>query len=432
LIISFGAGQRFSLPYGRQRVEFTLELPAVVAQPEAGRPLSPCLEAEVSRTLRQPVAGLPLRELARPGMRVCIAVTDATRKTPDAVVLPRILAELSACGVRSEDVVVVVACGLHRPSTQAEKVEKLGAAVLERCRVVDHQAQEAEQRFLGRTSGGVPVAVNRLAVEADLLLASGVVELHQYAGFSGGSKTVAVGLAGEETIGWLHSLEFITQPGVGLGKVEGNPFREALEEIGRMAGLKFVVNVVRDAFQQYVAVATGPPRAVFSRLWPEAKRLITERFGRSFRLVVAGVGYPKDNNLYQLSRAVTYLALGDPPLVERGGVIVLPAPLPEGAGAGVAEQRFFAALCSGMGPAEMLAQARACSRPQPGLQRAYMLARALERCRVVVAGCSCPEVVRKAGLVPAEDMSSAIRKGRRLAEADEILVLPAAMQVLAS
>lgn len=279
--------------------------------------------------------------------------------------------------------------GLHRASTLAEKIAKLGADIVARCRVVDHDAQQ-DMVSLGQTEHGIPLTINRLAAAADLLIATGVVEPHQYAGFSGGSKIVAVGIAGEPTIAFTHGPTMLDQPGVRLGNLQGNPFQAAVREAGRRARLQFVLNVVLDGGGRVLAVAAGAPDAVHDHLAAAAHAASVVHAAHPYDAIIAGVGFPKDQNFYQASRAATYVGLVERPALAAGGVIILPAPCPEGIGAGTGEQRFADLMRAGADrPAHLLAEMRAHGFP-PGGQRAFMLAQLLERFRLAVVGCETP------------------------------------------
>jgi nickel-dependent lactate racemase len=187
------------VPYSKTEIEF--ELPAgmrgAVVTSKPAPPL-PDVAAAIADALTHPISTPPLREMARPGDTVCIVFTDITRASPDQLLVPALLHELEAAGVHDEDVTLLCGIGMHRPSTAEEKVAKLGQAVVERYRVIDNEPQNPTALVdLGVTEGGVPVSAHRAAVETDLLIATGLVEPHQYAGYSGGRKTLAVGAAGE-------------------------------------------------------------------------------------------------------------------------------------------------------------------------------------------------------------------------------------------
>jgi nickel-dependent lactate racemase len=323
--------------------------------------------------------------------------------------VPAILAELEAAGVADQDVTLLCGIGMHRPSTYAEKVIKLGQAVVDRYRVVDHEPQDpAALVDLGTTETGIPLSVNRVAYESDLLVATGIVEPHQYAGYSGGRKTLAVGAAGEAMIAYTHGPHMIDHPGTRLGKTEGNPFHEAVTEAARRARLRFIINVVQDDEKRPIAVMAGEPEATFSALVDAARQLFEVPIWHQYDVAVAGVGYPKDENLYQASRAASYLFFAPTCVVKEGGVFIVPAPTREGAGAGVGEQRFLEKMRQATNMASLLEVLRATGYP-PGAQRAFVLAKVLEKTHIIIVGSETPDIVRQAHMIPAADMDQAFR-----------------------
>ncbi len=198
---------------------------------------------------------------------MCIVFTDITRASPDHLLVPPLLAELELAGVRDEDITLLCGIGMHRPSTPAEKIVKLGAEIVARYRVIDNEPTDPTALVdLGVTPNGVPVQVHRAAAEADLLIATGIVEPHQYAGYSGGRKTLAVGAAGEPLIAHSHGPAFVDHPGTRLGQIEGNPFHEAITEAARRANLRFIINVVLDDDKRVLKVAAGATEPAFEAL----------------------------------------------------------------------------------------------------------------------------------------------------------------------
>jgi nickel-dependent lactate racemase len=218
----------YRVPYGQTALEFTLP-PGVEADVVLSHPMQPLADVStaLAETLAHPIGSPPLRKLCRAGQRACIVFTDITRASPDHLLVPALLRELSAAGVRDEDVTLLCGVGMHRASTHAEKVAKLGHEIATRYRVIDNEPQNLAMLVdLGTTPGGVPVQAHRAAVEADILIATGIVEPHQYAGYSGGRKTVAVGAAGE-TDRIRTGRRSSTTPHR-LGRIEGNPFHGAV------------------------------------------------------------------------------------------------------------------------------------------------------------------------------------------------------------
>lgn len=421
----------YTIPFAQSTLTFTL--PARMRGTVAVSRQSPPLEAEraIREALAAPLGALPLDRLAMPGARVCIAVTDATRACPDNLLVPPLCTQLELAGVAKEDITILIAVGLHRASTPLEKWEKLSTDIVQRYKVIDHDARDAAWLTdLGAGPGGCPLVVNRRAYEADLLIATGVVEPHQFAGYSGGGKTLAIGCAGEATIAFTHGPRMLEEPGTRLGRIDGNPFQAIVREAARRANLRFAINVVLDDAGRVVAVAAGAPEAVHDGLVARAAPLYTAPIPRQYDAAVAGVGWPKDVNLYQASRAASYLHFAPTPVVREGGFLIVPAPLPEGAGEGVGERRFYEALVEAASPRALVDDALARGYP-PGQQRAFVMAKVLQHCTVVIVGADDPALVRRARMVAVDTMEEALAlvAGRFGAGAD-LLIVPHALLTL--
>jgi nickel-dependent lactate racemase len=422
----------YHIPFSKGEIEFSLPpgMRGSVAVSQAVPPLQD-VPAAIAQALAHPVNSPPLREMARPGDTACIVFTDVTRASPDQVLVPALLAELEAAGVRDQDITLLCGIGMHRPSTPEEKVGKLGQAVVERYRVIDNEPQNPQALVdLGTTASGIPLSVHRAAYEADWLIGTGLVEPHQYAGYSGARKTVAVGAAGEAMIAYTHGPEMIDHPGTRLGRIEGNPFHEAITEAARRAGLKFILNVVLDDLKRPVTVQAGAPEATFEALVNAARQVYEVMVPQVYDVVVGGVGYPKDTNLYQASRAASYLFFAPTPVVREGGFLIIAAPCEEGAGDGVGEQRFYEKMREATDMPALLSELRRTGYP-PGAQRAFVMAKVLEKARVVVVGAECPEVIRDCKMTPAETMEEALALAARELGAElEVLVVPHALLTL--
>jgi nickel-dependent lactate racemase len=426
------ASQKYRIPYGKSHLEF--ELPSTMsAHLVESRHVPPLEEPEkaIDIALAHPLGTAPLRALARPGDRVCIVFTDITRATPDHLLVPALLRELEIAGVRDEDITLLCGIGMHRPSTQGEKVQKLGSEVVHRYQVIDNDPQNLQALLdLGFTAAGVPLLVNRVAAQADLLIATGIVEPHQYAGYSGGRKTVAIGAAGEASIAHTHGPAFVDHPGTRLGCLEGNLFHETVTEAALRAGLRFILNVVLDDDQRLLRVAAGDPQQAFQDLVDYARSVYEVPVPHPYDIAIGGVGYPKDVNLYQASRAPSYLHFAPTPVVRPGGFYLIPARCQEGAGEGVGEQRFLTAMRDAPDVQHILDEARRNSYP-PGGQRAFVLAKVLESTQIVIVGSACPELVAACKMIPAATMAGALElAGKTLGNACEVLIVPHALLTL--
>lgn len=376
--------------------------------------------AEIRRALDHPIASKPLGKLVGRGQRVAIVVTDHTRSCPDSIILPMLLDDLQEAGVKLDDVSVVVGLGMHRKMSEDEMREKFG--VVDQVEVVNHDPLDEKQLvYLGRTRSGGPVYVNRRVAEANLVIAVGVVEPHQYAGFSGGRKLVAVGVAGVQTIAHTHQPRFIDAAGTRLGVLQGNPFHRELVEIARKTTLRFAVNVVLNAKQKLVRCFTGEPNASLEAAASLARRLYIRPIKGQADILVLGVGHPKDRDLYQASRGVTYAYFASKPAVREGGAIVLAAPCPEGVG----DRRFEMMFKRAKTPSDVVAKGKRLGF-EPGEQRAYMLARVLEHAKVIVAGSALnPKVLQRMFLQSAPSIDEALADVFKiLGEDARVLVIP--------
>jgi nickel-dependent lactate racemase len=422
----------YAVPF--DKTELTFDLPpgwqGTVLESRAMRPIED-VPVAVAEAMAAPINSLQLRELAGAGDKVCIVFTDITRASPDFLLVPPLLAELQAAGVHDEDITLLCGIGMHRPSTPEEKVAKLGQAVVDRYRVIDHEPQNPGALMdLGITGSGIPLSVSRVAYEADLLIATGIVEPHQYAGYSGGRKTLAVGAAGEAMIAYTHGPQMVDHPGTRLGRIDGNPFHEAITEAARRAGLRFIVNVVQDDHQRVVHVRAGEPEATFEELVALAKTIYEVPVPQQYDLAVAGVGFPKDTNLYQASRAASYLFFAPSPVVKPGGAFIVPAPCGEGAGDGVGEQRFLKAMQDAPDVRSILHNARQHGYP-PGQQRAFVMAKVLEQNDVIFVGAENPDLIRSAKFLTAPTIEDAFALvSKKLGGRLDALIVPHALLTL--
>ncbi|MFC6989156.1 lactate racemase domain-containing protein [Haloplanus sp. GCM10025708] len=356
--------------------------------------------------------GPDLESLADPDDEVTVVVTDVTRATPDDVLVDVLVDHLP---VPRENIRIVIGLGLHRPMTEAEIREGLGDyADL----AVNHDPEATVT--MGEVDGH-DVDAHPAVAEADLLLSTGMVEPHQYAGFSGGAKTVVIGAGSESMIRYTHGPEMLSRSGVRLGRIDGNPFRETIDRAGDVVGLDFCLNVTKGP-EGVLGAAAGRPRDVVADLTAVAREALSVPVDREYDAVVAGVGAPKDANLYQTTRAATYLALGDRNPVKAGGRIVLPATLAEGAGEGTGERRFYERLRTATDAETLYEEMR--EGYEPGAQRAFVVARTLRMADVYVTNSDYPEVVEECLMHAAPTVADAVVPG------SDVLVVPDALNTL--
>ncbi len=354
--MSSTAPQTIRLPYGRGSLALTLRLRSVQAipagmqaailQPEA-QAAQPGVEsgALIRAALADPIGSPPLHELAAGKRTATILLSDHTRPVPSREILPPLLAELRR-GSPDIAVTLLVATGSHRPTTEAELREKLGAELLARERVVVHDCTDADAHItIGTLPSGVPLSIHRLAAETDLLLAEGCIEPHFFAGFSGGAKSVLPGVADQASVVGNHCAGFIHSPYSRAGAMDGNPIQADIAAAGRLAGLAFILNVVLDEAQQVVAAFAGEPGAAH-RAGCEALGQRCRVACRPAEIVIAGNGgAPLDQNVYQCVKGLSAAEAAAAP----GAALIMCGACADGLGG----ESFFAMLRDCGSPQEL-------------------------------------------------------------------------------
>ena len=407
------------LPYGHGSVTGHLPeeaLQGVLLPRQSGE--APDESALLQAALALPIGTLPLREMVHPGQRVVIVASDLTRPCPSGRLLPPVLKELAATGIPDAAITVVMALGLHRPMTEAEMKAAVDAEVYRRVRVVNHDPTDCVR--LGITSFGTPVEILRPLIEADVRICLGNLELHYFAGYSGGAKAVLPGCASRATINANHSL--MVRPGARAGSLAGNPVRADLEEGAAMLDIDFILNVVVDGASHRIVGAVAGEVTAAHRCGCDlvAERSIVE-IERPADIVLASTGgYPKDVNLYQAQKALDNAAYA----LRDGGVLVLAAECPEGLG-----NATFEDWLSGASPDELLSRIQ--QQFVLGGHKAAAVAAVLRRAEVYLMSALPDDLVRRCGMVPFADFDSAVATalGQMGARA-RVLVLPQGGSIL--
>jgi nickel-dependent lactate racemase len=368
--------------------------------------------------LREPVAGAPLREVVQPRERVAISVCDITRPQPRQLMVEAILDELEGI-ITPSDVTILVARGTHRASTDVELREMLGARIVEACRVVDHDARDAAALTDMGIVGEVPVSLNSEWVAADVRLTTGFVEPHFFAGFSGGPKMVAPGLAGLDTTLVLHDARRIGDARATWGICEGNPVHDDVRAIAVATGVDFALDVLLDRDKAITRAFGGSILEMHAAARAAAKAEAMRAVDAPFDIVVtSNSGYPLDQNLYQTIKGVSAAAS----IVRDGGTIVCAAECRDG----IPDHGDYAEiLASADSPAALLAHIAASPKTVPDQWQVQVQARVQERARVLLhtSGLSDAQV-RAAHLEPIADVSATIAQLVREQPGARIAVLP--------
>jgi nickel-dependent lactate racemase len=257
----------------------------------------------IERALAEPIGAPALRDLARGRRSACILVCDITRPVPNRLFLRPLIRVLVDAGIPPAGITVLVATGLHRPNEGAELAELVGDPwVLDTVHVVNHDATvDRDHTLLGRTPRrSTVVRLDRRLVEADLKIATGLVEPHFMAGWSGGPKVIAPGVAHAETITTFHNAAFMAHPRVANCVIEGNPLHEEQLAIVTMLGRALALNTVIDDRRQLAFVNFGEIVQSHLQAVDFARAYMAVPVARRFRTVVtSAAGYPLDKTYYQ-------------------------------------------------------------------------------------------------------------------------------------
>ena len=321
------------LHYGTTSFRLLLPPERVCATVRAALP--PAVEEPREIINRALDASVPFLADFRPGERVAIVTSDVTRYTGSEIYLPLLVERLTDRGIRDDDIEVVIALGIHRKQTEAEH-KKIMGSLHGRIRVSDHDCDDPGKLvFLGTTSNGVEVEVNRRVIEADRLILTGTIGFHYFAGFGGGRKSLLPGVASRKSCMASHFAVLNPVEGTGrnpraaTGVLDGNPVHRAMMEGCAMAPPAFILNTVLSPEKRIIAAFAGDWREAHL----EGCRFYAERFAypidRQAELVVVSCGgFPKDINLIQAHKAMEYGSRA----VKDGGVMVLLAECRDGYG----------------------------------------------------------------------------------------------------
>jgi len=416
---------RVRLDYGIEGLEVDLPPDRVTIIEPVFRPAIADPHAALIAAMRAPLGRPPLRALAQRGQTVAISVCDITRAQPRQEMLEALFEEMP--DVAAEDVTILIATGTHRVNTPAEVENMLGARIARRYRVVNHDSRdEASLEFVGTTTTGVPVHLNRAWMRADLRITTGFVETSFFAGFSGGPKMVAPGLAGLGTVLVLHDATRIAHPNATWGTTEGNPIHDDVREIAAMTGVTFAVDVTLNREQKITAVFAGDlfleHRAACASAMGDAMRAVDAPFDV---VLTTNSGFPLDQNLYQAVKGMSAAAK----VVKPGGTIVCAAECSDGL---PAHGSYGQVLASQSSPEKLLAMINAPGYSVPDQWQVQIQAQLQIKATVMVkTGGLTADAVRAAHFQPVDDVSAAVAEAMRRAGPHATLcVLPHGPQTI--
>jgi len=322
---------KIKLPYGKKSITINIpedRLEGILVSKINKYSIKESEEEIVKKAMINPVGTPRLSDLSQSKKRIVIISSDHTRPVPSHITMPIILDEIRK-GNPEANITILVASGFHRVSTKVELREKYGKEIVNREKIVIHNSRDkASMLKVGILPSGGDLILNKLAIEADLLVAEGFIEPHFFAGFSGGRKSILPGIASKETILANHCSEFIAHPKARTGVLKGNPIHEDMLYAAKKANLNFILNVVINGDKKIINAFAGH--------WEEAHlkgcEFVSKLAGVKSKLadivITSNGGYPLDQNIYQSVKGMTAAEA----TCKKGGVIIIASECADGHG----------------------------------------------------------------------------------------------------
>ena len=417
--------KKITIPYGSEET-LSFEVPAanlsaVLAAPDV--PPVPDLHAEVRRALANPIGSAKLRELVRDKKNAVILADDNTRLTPTSVILPHLLDEMNAGGLKDGNITLIIALGTHRFMTDREILRKYGEQVVKRIKIVNHDYRDTANLVdLGTTGNGTPISISRLLYDADFSIGVGSVYPHHIPGFAGGAKIVQPGVSGEATTGATHLLGCRARPCY-LGTMD-NPARRELNAVARSSRMNYIFNTVQNEGGRTVRAFFGDVEEAFLAAAEKSRETLSAPFHENVDIVVAG-SFPADLEFWQAHKTLYPAEI----VANPGGTIILVTPCPEGVAVTHPGMTEYTAW-----PAEKIDEAVRAGKiddvPAAALAIAWALVREGRQISLVSRGLS-DEDAAGIGFVPFADVASALEDAfRRHGPDAKVAVLPRAPETL--
>ena len=418
----------FELPYGNETIRFTIPQQCLRGVLVAAHPTpdADTQQERVQKALEHPIGSQRLCDLAREKRHVLIITSDHTRPVPSRITMPLLLEEVRR---NNPDVrlTILIATGMHRPTTQQELRARFGDGIVDREEIVVHRAEADEDMvFMGTLPSGGELWLNRLVREADLVISEGFIEPHFFAGFSGGRKSILPGICNAVTVNENHSYKAIASPYSTTGVLEHNPIHEDMVYAARAVNVQFIMNVALNAEKKVIAAFAGDLEQAHAKGVEFVRSLAQCPSVEGDIVITSNGGYPLDQNLYQSPKAVATAEA----CCREGGVIIMCASCCDGMGGTHFEKLIVRGTVdeiddylSKIPPKETI----------PEMWCAQIFARILKKHKVILVTTYLDhEMVRKANMIPASSPDEALEMAYEIMGRDaEVVVIPDGVAVLA-
>ena len=409
--------KKISFPYGQTHLDYEFkdeELAGVLTSsieeyiPEFdGKEL-------VRRALQSPVESEKLCDLSKSKQNIVIIASDHTRPVPSKIIIPEMLSEIRK-GNPNADITILIATGCHRGTTKQELINKFGEEIVENEKIYIHDCDEREKLVnIGVLPSGGQCEINKIAFDADLLVAEGFIEPHFFAGFSGGRKSVLPGVAGRTTVLANHCSEFIAHKKARTGILKDNPIHNDMVWAAKKAKLAFIVNVVLNSKKEPIFAVAGDFEKAHKKGTNFIASLCAVKAVPADIVISTNGGYPLDQNVYQAVKGMTAAEA----TVNDGGVIIMLAKSNDGIGG----DHFYHQLAdeADINKTMNIFLSRGRNETIPDQWQTQILLRILMRAKVIYVSDMADEIVKKMHMIPANSLEEAITKAKKLISKENI------------
>ena len=412
---------KIDLAYGKKYLPLDLAQDRVIGLLEAPKSSAEMTGQElIKNALHNPIGTAALGEIIKKksARNAVIIVNDITRPTPNTLMLPPLLEQIESAGISSQDITLIVATGIHRHHSSADNQAVFGKDICSKYKIINHNCDD-NLSFLGTLSNGIDLIINKVAAEADLLVTTGVVGLHYFAGYSGGRKSILPGIAARQVIEANHKM--MNDKRARLGNYEDNPVSDLMIEAARKAGVDFILNVVIHSKSNIAFCAAGDVQEAWLEAVKFCENLNTIKIEKTADIVIASCGgYPKDINMYQAQKALDSAVLA----VKPGGTIILSAECSEGLG----EEKFKEWLDNSNCPQDIIN--RFHTRFELGGHKAFAICRILDQAEILLISELPKSMVENMFMTPVESLEEAVRIARDKHGLDaSIIIIPEAPKI---
>ena len=399
---------KIQFPYGKSHLSHEFEKVNVLTSSIETYDPGITEQALVDGAMATPEGGVTLRELAKGKEKVVLIASDHTRPVPSKVIVPPMLRQIRE-GNPDADITILIATGCHRETTKDELISKFGEEIVATEKIVIHDCDDSKNLVdIGMLPSGGQCLINRLAVEADLLVAEGFIEPHFFAGFSGGRKSVLPGVAGRETVLANHCSEFIAHPASRTGILEGNPIHTDMLWAAKKVNLRYIVNVVLNGEKEVIYAVAGDPELAHKKGTAFLSALCGLETEPADIVISTNGGYPLDQNVYQAVKGMTAAEAA----VKEGGVIIMLSESGDGTGG----DHFYHQLADEPDLDKTMAQfmGRGRNETVPDQWQTQIFIRVLQKATVIFVSKMDPDTVEKMHMIPAVDLDDAMARAKEI------------------